>query len=109
MVSHALGGPAARPSFLFPLPVNASVPPLRTERQALELMVHALPTYRVKRRRILVEASQLVAERDDKRFVALCKWAAILELNPPASQVGRSVLQVQTEADAGGEGAYIAV
>ena len=67
MVAHALGLQAPRPSFVFPLPVNSSVPPLRTERQALEQMVHALPTYRVKRRRILVEASQLAADSDDKR------------------------------------------
>ena len=41
-------------------------------------------------------ASQLAADCDEKRFVALSKWVAILELNPPASQVGRSVLLVQT-------------
>jgi hypothetical protein len=100
MVAHALGGAAPRPAFVFPMPVCQAVPPVMTERQIMGRQVQALPTFRAKRRRVLIEACERATEKDDKRFVAFSKWAAVLEVNPSASQVGRSVLQCQADADA---------
>ena len=62
------------------------------------LRVCDLPDVFAKRRRILatlVEGTVVSA-----RSVAVTKWAAILQLDPAASQVGRQILAVQDSPDA---------
>ena len=97
MVAHALGYVAQQPCLATPMRlVKVPAFPTIEDRKPKRLAYH--PEFVGKRRKIVT--TLLEGTVDDARAAALAKWLMILESNLHASQVGRQIIELQTQEGA---------